>query len=201
MFIPRWHPSVRKVLPKFLAVDRVRYVGEPVALVLATDRYAAEDLAALVNVDYRTLDPIATCDAALAPDAPMIHDAWPGNIAASFTHSVGNADAAMALAPRRLSRDFVYGRQTGLPLETRGCVADYDSGRNALTLWTSTQVHYAVRQNLSMLLGIPEYDVRVIAEDVGGGFGSKSRPYLEEILIAHASRVLRASGQVDRRSS
>src|SRR4029078_7458985 len=154
-------------------------------------RYAAEDLAALVNVDYRTLDPIPTCDAALAPDAPLIHDAWPGNIAASFTHTVGDADAAMALAPRRLSRNFVYGRQTGLPLETRGCVADYDSGRNALTLWISTQVHYAVRQNLSMLLGIPEYDVRVIAEDVGGGFGSKSRPYLEDILIAHASRALR----------
>ena len=115
----------------------------------------------------------------------------PAIIAASFTHSVGDADAAMALAPRRLSRNFVYGRQTGLPLETRGCVADYDSGRNALTLWISTQVHYAVRQNLSMLLGIPEYDVRVITEDVGGGFGSKSRPYLEEVLIAHASRVLR----------
>jgi aerobic carbon-monoxide dehydrogenase large subunit len=191
LFIPRWHPSVRKVLPKFLATDRVRYVGEPIALVLATDRYAAEDFAALVEVDYSPLDPLATCEAALAPDAPKMHDAWPGNIAASFTHAIGNADAAMAAAPRRLSRMFHYGRQTGLPLETRGCVADYDGGRNALTLWTSTQVHYLVRQNLAMLLGIPEYEVRVIADDVGGGFGSKSRVYLEEILIAHASRVLR----------
>jgi carbon-monoxide dehydrogenase large subunit len=190
LFIPRWHASVRKALPRFLATDRVRYVGEPVALVLAADRYAAEDLAALVAVDYRAIEPVPTCAAALAPDAPLIHQVWPGNVAASFTQSVGDVDTAMAAAPRRLSCEFRYGRQTGLPLETRGCVADYDSGRNALTVWVSTQVHYAVRQNLSSLLGIPEYDVRVVAEDVGGGFGSKSRPYLEDILVAHASRVL-----------
>jgi len=191
LFIPRWHPSVRKAMPKFLATDRVRYVGEPVALVIAADRYTAEDCAALVAIDYRPLEPVSTCDAALVPDAPKIHDAWPGNIAASFNNTMGDVDAAMAAAPRRLSRSFRYGRQTGLPLETRGCVAEYDNGRNALTIWLSTQVHYVVRQNLSMLLGIPEYDVRVIAEDVGGGFGAKSRVYLEEILIAHASRVLR----------
>jgi carbon-monoxide dehydrogenase large subunit len=191
LFVPRWHPSVRKVSPKFLATDRVRHVGEPVAMVLAPDRYAAEDFAALVDVEYRLLDPVASCAAALAPDAPQIHAAWPGNIAAAFTHSQGDADAAMTAAPYRISREFHYGRQTALPLETRGCVADFDSGRNALTLWTSTQVHYAVRQNLSILLGIPEHDIRVIADDIGGGFGAKSRPYLEEILVAHASRLLR----------
>jgi carbon-monoxide dehydrogenase large subunit len=190
-FIPRWHPSVRKVLPQFLATDRVRYVGEPVALVIATDRYTAEDCAALVEVDYRPLDAVATADAALTTSAATIHAAWPGNIMASFTQSLGQADAAMAAAPRRLSRTFRYGRQTGLPLETRGVVADYDNSRNALTVWVSTQVHYAVRQNLSMILGIPEYDIRVIAEDIGGGFGSKSRVYQEDILIAHASRVMR----------
>lgn len=188
-FIARWHTSVRKVLPKFLATDRVRHVGEPVALVVARDRYAAEDLAALVEVEYRALDPLGSSDAALAPGAPAIHEAWPGNVAASYTHAIGNADAAMATAPHRLVRTFHYGRQTGLPLETRGCVAGWDD--NALTVWLSTQVHYAVRQNLSMILGIPEYDVRVVTDDVGGGFGSKSRVYLEEIVIAHASRVLR----------
>jgi aerobic carbon-monoxide dehydrogenase large subunit len=191
LFIPRWHPSVRKVLPRFLATDRVRHVGEAVAMVIGTDRYAAEDFAGLVDVRYRLLDPVASTAAALAPHAPQIHEAWPGNVAASFTHALGDADAAMAAAPHRISRAFHYGRQTGLPLETRGCVADFDPDRNALTVWTSTQVHYAVRQNLSLLLGVPEYDVRVIADDVGGGFGAKSRPYLEEILVAHASRVLR----------
>jgi len=190
LFIPRWHPSVRKVLPKFLATDRVRYVGEPVAMVLAPDRYLAEDFAALVEVRYRPIPAVTSAAAALAPGAPQIHTAWPGNVAATFTHALGDADAAMAVAPHRLGRGFQFGRQTGLPLETRGCVAAFDSGRNALTVWTSTQVHYAVRQNLAMLLGIPEYDIRVIAEDVGGGFGTKSRPYLEEILVAHASRML-----------
>ena len=190
LFIPRWHPSVRKILPTFLAKDRVRFVGEAVAIVLAADRYLAEDIAALVEVDYRQLDPVATCESALTQGAPLIHEGWPGNIAASFTHAVGDVDTAMAAAPRRISKEFRYGRQTGLPLETRGCVADYNEGHNALTLWTSTQVHYAVRQNLALLLGIPEYDVRVVAEDVGGGFGSKSRVYLEEIVVAHASRVL-----------
>lgn len=190
LFIPRWHPSVRKVLPKFLATDRVRYVGEPVAMVLAADRYVAEDFAALVEVRYRPIDPVASATAALAAGAPQIHAAWPGNVEAAFTHAAGDAEAAMAAAPHRLQRTFHFARQTGLPLETRGCVADFDSSRNALTLWTSTQVHYAVRQNLAMLLGIPEHDIRVIAEDIGGGFGTKSRPYLEEVLVAHASRML-----------
>jgi aerobic carbon-monoxide dehydrogenase large subunit len=190
LLVLRWHPSVRRVLPKFLAADRVRYVGEPVAIVLASDRYAAEDYAALVDVNYRELNPVSSAPAALAHGASQIHAEWPGNVAASFTHAVGNAEAAMAAAPRRLEREFRYGRQTGLPLETRGCVADYDGSRNALTLWTSTQVHYAVRQNLAVVLGIPDYDVRVVAEEVGGGFGTKSRAYLEEVLIAHTSRVL-----------
>jgi len=191
LFIPRWHASVRKVLPKFLATDRVRYVGEPVAMVLAPDRYLAEDFAGLVEVRYRPIAPVVSATAALAPGAPQIHPEWPGNIGAAFTHALGDADTAMAAAPHRIKHTFHFGRQTGLPLETRGCVADFDSGRNALTVWISTQVHYAVRQNLAMLLGIPEHDVRVIADDVGGGFGAKSRPYLEEILVAHASRMLR----------
>ncbi|HUK59076.1 MAG TPA: xanthine dehydrogenase family protein molybdopterin-binding subunit [Stellaceae bacterium] len=190
LFLARWHPSVRRVMPKFLAQDRVRHVGEPVAMVLANDRYMAEDFAALVEVEYRALDPVATNAAALAERAPQIHPEWPGNVAASFRHAVGDAEAAMTAAPRRLAREFRYGRQTGLPLETRGCVADFEAGRNALTLWTSTQVHYTVRQNLALLLGIPDDEVRVIAEDVGGGFGSKSRVYLEEILVAHTSRAL-----------
>ncbi|HZT51895.1 MAG TPA: xanthine dehydrogenase family protein molybdopterin-binding subunit [Stellaceae bacterium] len=190
LVVQRLHPSVRREMPNFLATDRVRHVGEPVAMVLAPDRYVAEDCAALVEVGYRVLEPVPSSEAALAPGAPQIHATWPGNVAAAFVHSVGDAAAAMAAAPRRVTRTFGYGRQTGLPLETRGCVAEYGAGRNTLTLWTSTQVHYAVRQNVALLLGIPEYDVRVVAEDVGGGFGSKSRAYLEEVLVAHASRVL-----------
>ena len=185
-----WHPSIRNGLPKLMALDRVRYVGEPVALVIAEDRYRAEDLAALVAIEYRPLDPVPTIAAALAPSASQIHEIWPGNIAANFTHALGDADAALSACTHRLSRRFVYARQTPLPLETRGCVADFDTTLGTLTAWVSTQTHYNVRHNLAQLLKIPEYDVRVICSDVGGGFGAKSRPYAEEILVSHASRVL-----------
>ena len=97
----------------------------------------------------------------------------------------------MAKSARRVKAAFRFGRQTGLPLETRGCVADFDTDRSSLSIWMSTQTHYNVRQNLASILDLPEYNVRVIAEDVGGGFGAKSRCFAEEIVIAHASRVLR----------
>ncbi len=190
LYIRYWHPSIRKALPRFLATDRVRHVGEAVAVVIAEDRYFAEDFAALVDVDYRPLTAVSKVADALAEGVTPIHPNWPGNVAANYRHCIGNAETAMQQSARRISRIFHYGRQTGLALETRGCVAAYDAGRDSLTLWISTQTHYGVLQNLANLLRIPEYNIRVIAEDVGGGFGSKSRPYLEEIVIAHASRVL-----------
>jgi carbon-monoxide dehydrogenase large subunit len=185
-----FHPSMRTVLPKLLATDRVRFVGEAVALVIAEDRYAAEDLAALVEVEYRELPALGSAEAALAPAAVQLHPEWPGNVAATFRHDVGEAEAAMAKAVHRVKRSFNFGRQTALPLETRGCVADFDSERQSLSIWISTQTHYNVRNNLAFLLDMPEYNVRVVCEDVGGGFGGKSRPYAEEVVVSHASRVL-----------
>jgi aerobic carbon-monoxide dehydrogenase large subunit len=185
-----WHPSIRNGMPKFLAQHRVRYVGEPVAFLVADDRYLAEDLAALVKIEYRPLPAIATITDARSPEAAPLHDEWTGNIAATYTHSQGAMPAAMAACPRRLCRTFKFARQVPLPLETRGCVADFNGDSNTLTAWISTQAHYNVRQNLASLLDVPEYNVRVIAEDVGGGFGGKSRTFAEEIVTCHASRVL-----------
>ena len=184
------HASVRHAMMPFLARGRVRFVGEPVALVVAEDRYEAEDFAALVEVDYRPLPAVASPAAALAADAPALHAAWPGNIAATFRHESGDADAAFARCAGRVAGKFSHARQAPMPLEPRGCVADFDAGRNFLTLYISTQVHYAVRQNLAHMLEMPEDGIRVIAEDVGGGFGSKSRPYSEEIVVSQASRAL-----------
>lgn len=186
-----WHPKIRNGMPKFLATDRVRYVGEPVALLVAEDRYLAEDLAALVEVDYRPLPPLASVEDARAPGAPILHPEWDGNVAAAFRLEQGDADAALAGSVHLAKGRFTFGRQTPLPLECRGVVADYDADRGDLTVWMSTQAHYNVRQNLATVLGLPEYQVRVIAEDVGGGFGAKSRTYAEELVISHASRVLR----------
>lgn len=184
------HPSIRPAMMPFLAHGRVRFVGEPVALVVAENRYEAEDFAALVEVDYRPLPAIASTAAALAEAAPALHAAWPGNVAATFMHETGDADAALARCAGRISGKFEFARQTPMPLETRGCVADYDTSRAALTLHVSTQTHYNVRDNLAYLLEMPADGVRVIAEDVGGGFGSKSRPYTEEVVVCHASRLL-----------
>lgn len=186
-----WHKAIRGGLPKFLATDRVRFVGDPVAFLVADDRYQAEDLAALVDVHYRPLPPIPDIEAARKPGAPTLHDAWVGNIASKFSHNQADMPHAMANAPRRMTRRFWFGRQTPMTLETRGCLADFDADAMTLTAWVSTQAHYNVRQNLSTILDLPEYNVRVIAEDVGGGFGGKSRTFAEEIVVSHASRVLR----------
>ncbi len=185
-----WNSAIRGGRPTLLATDRVRYVGEPVALVIADDPYQAEDLSARVRVDYEPLPVLAKIRDARRPEAPRLHETWTGNVAAEISNIVGDAENALRTSPRRMRRTFCFGRQTGLPLETRGCVADYETGRNRLTVWLSTQVHYGVRRNLADILGIPEYSVRVIAEDVGGGFGSKSRPYPEEVVVSYASRML-----------
>jgi CO/xanthine dehydrogenase Mo-binding subunit len=190
-FLRYTNPHIRGGLPSFLARDRVRFVGEPIAFLVAKDRYLAEDLAALVQVELQPLPALASTAAAMAPDAPSLHAAWPGNVAAAFTRSEGEPEKAMAACARRLKRRFHFGRQSPMPLETRGCVADFDAAENSLRLWSSIQTHYSLRQNLSSLLELPESRIRVIAADVGGGFGSKSRPYIEDIVVSHASRVLK----------
>jgi carbon-monoxide dehydrogenase large subunit len=186
-----WHPSIRNGLPKFLATDRVRFVGEPVAFVVALDRYRAEDLAQLVDIEYRPLPAIADIETATAAGGPPLHPQWSGNVAAEFEHWKGDAGPALHASAHRSRRQFRFVRQAPVPLETRGAVADFDAERRSLTMWLSTQPHYNARQNLSGLLGLPEQAVRVMCEDVGGGFGSKSRPYAEETIVAHASRMLR----------
>ncbi len=185
-----WHKAIRGGTQPFLAAGRVRYVGEPVALVVADDAYRAEDLAALVEVDYRPLDPVAGTAAALEAGAPALHDSWTGNVAARFSYERGDAASALARAARRVGHESRFARQIPLPLETRGAVADFDRARGRLTVRLSTQAHYNVRENLASLLDLPESAVRVVCEDVGGGFGAKSRCYGEEVVLAEASRVL-----------
>jgi aerobic carbon-monoxide dehydrogenase large subunit len=186
-----WHPAIRNGLPRFLPPDRVRFVGEPVAFLVAGSRYEAEDLAERVNVVYEELPPVATTTQAQSDDAPLLHDEWPRNVAAAFSLSHGDAARALRSSDARVRRTFLFVRQCPLPLESRGILADYDEARQFLTVNMSTQAHYNVRQNLATILDLPEYQVRVVAEDVGGGFGAKSRTYAEEIVVSHASRVLR----------
>ena len=178
------HEGLRPCAQPPLARDRARYVGEPLAAVVASTRYAADDGVAAVQVDYDVLDPVPDAEAALAPGAPLLHDGAPANVAADFTLRVGDADAAFTTAEVVTRERYAVQRYTGMPLETRGVAADYDAGTGRLTVWSSTQWPHTVRDVLRALLGLAEHRVRVVALDVGGGFGVKQEIYPEEITLA-----------------
>jgi len=164
-----------------LAVDRVRYVGEPVVAVAATDPAAAADAAARVRVTYAPLPPVLDPDAALAPDAPLIHPELGDNLIYATRLAAGDAAGELARADRVWRRTFVSGRHTGVPLEPRGLVADYEPATRALTVWMSTQVPHMMQAVLSELFGLPEHRVRVVAPDVGGSFGIKIHVYQDDM--------------------
>lgn len=163
-----------------LARERVRYAGAPIAVMVAEDRYRAEDACDLLDVDLDPLDPVATTDAALAPGAPLLYPDWPDNVVVDFP--VDNPDANAEFDGRMtVSGRYEVGRHTGVPMETRGVVAEYREGR--LTVWSTTQFPHIARTMLSYCLPLDENDIRVIVPDVGGGFGVKAEFYPEEVTI------------------
>ena len=164
-----WHP---------LPTERVRYVGEPVAMAWGEDRYEAEDLADAISVDY----------APLPPGTP-IHDAAPDGVLFSRSVDSGGVDEAMAQAHLVLERTFRTARQSALPLEGRGVVADHDGATGVTTVWTSTQLPHLVRRGVAHALGTDEDLVRVMVPQVGG-FGLKASLYAEEIAVAALARSL-----------
>jgi carbon-monoxide dehydrogenase large subunit len=179
-----------KVWP--LALDRVRYVGERVAVVIADTETKARDAAELVSVDYEVLPAVMGIADAVRPGAPVIHPDNGGNV--SFTMSMGDASAAaLAFARARyVTRLSLHNnRVTAVSMEPRGCVADFDRGTGRYTLYTSTQAVHGVRQTLArQILHVPENRIRVIARDVGGGFGMKGQTYPEEAVVIHAARLV-----------
>src|SRR5213083_1451788 len=164
-----------------LATDRVRYVGEPVAVVAAETRAQAEDGAERVVARYDPLPAVLSPDAALAPDAPLIHDELADNLIYATELATGDVDAAGARAHRTYRRTFRVGRHTGVPLEPRGLVADYDPATRALTVWISTQVPHMMQAVLAELFDLPEHRLRLIAPDVGGSFGIKIHVYQDDM--------------------
>ena len=179
------------ITPFVLAKDEVAYVGEAVALVIADSRYLAEDAAALVDVDYEILPAVSDCRIAAEPGAPLTHRGRKNNIMTEIRQSYGDIAAAFAGAPERLSLDLKQHRGGAHSLEGRGVLASYDSNDARLTLWTSTQLAHEVRGFLMDLLSLDENQIRVVAPDVGGGFGAKFVMYPEEVAIAAAGLKLR----------
>ncbi len=166
-----------------LAHDRVRYVGEPVAVVVAHSRYAAEDAAELVDVVYEPLPAVVHGRAALEPGAPVLHDGPGTNLAAEFNMVVGDVDAAFVAPDLVIRERFKIQRHTANPLETRGLMAEFDRGRGILTVWGPTKVPHFNRTVLSELLGIGEHLLHFVEADVGGGFGVRGEFYPEDFLI------------------
>src|SRR2546425_6709885 len=173
-----------------LARERVRYVGEPVIAVAATTRAAADDAVERVRAEYEPLAALLTPDQALAPGAPLIHDELGDNLIYETRLSGGDVGAAFARAHRVYRRTFATGRHTGVPLEPRGLVADYDPSTRALTVWMSTQVPHMMQAGLADLFGLSEHRVRVIAPDVGGSFGIKIHVYQDDLAAVALALML-----------
>src|SRR2546428_4388740 len=166
-----------------LARERVRHVGEIVAMVVADDRGRAEDAVETIEVEWAPLPPAVDMLTAGEAGAPLVHPDWGTNVAVGFSHAIGDAERALAGADVVLEETFRIQRYVGMPLEGRGVVAAWDRRDGTLTTWNSTQVSHFVQQGLVTTLEVPPSRVRVIAPDLGGGFGTKASGYAEDALV------------------
>ena len=174
-----------------LALDEVRYVGEAVAMVVADDRYIAEDALDLIDVDYEPLPVVHSLGVAAAAGGPLVHADVPGNLAAHLAQTVGDPDSVFAQAPHIVREKMVMDRGAAMPMECRGVLARWDEHEGMLTCWISTQGPIPIRNGLAAIFQLPEHKVRVIAPDVGGGFGTKIMMfYPEEVLAPFAAMQL-----------
>ena len=183
-------PDTKEVPNPPMASDRVRYVGEPVAAVVATDAARAADAVELIEVDYAPLPAVVSSLDALKSDAPQLHEDAPGNVAFEWEVGGGDVEKAAADAEVVVKQRLVNQRLIPNPMENRGVVADYNAGTNQLTVWTSTQIPHLVRLLMALMTGHPEHLIRVIAPDVGGGFGAKLSMYAEEVITAIVAKRL-----------
>src|SRR3954470_18198430 len=189
-----WMPTLSNDVQDVLATDKVRFQGQEVAFVVAEDRYSARDALELIDVDYEPLDPVVDARTALAPDAEVIRTDLDGKTDNHcFDWETGDAaatDAAFAKADVVVTEDIVYPRVHPAPMETCGCVADYERVSGKLTLWTTSQAPHAHRTVYALVSGLPEHKIRVIAPDIGGGFGNKVPIYPGYVCAIVASLVI-----------
>jgi carbon-monoxide dehydrogenase large subunit len=183
------HPSLlAPACPELLPQEIVSYTGQPVAIVVAESAAQADDALAALRVDYEPLPPVVTLEDALRDDGPRVHAG--GNVAARFTQRVGDVNAAMARADVVLRERFHLHRGAGMAMETRATAARWDADDGQMTVWSTTQAPQIVRRFLARFLELPEHAVRVITQDIGGGFGPKAIVYAEDILIPVLARRL-----------
>ncbi len=176
-------PGLRVPAHSVLARDRVYFVGHPVAVVVATDRYVAADALDLIEVEYQPLPAVANPEKALEPGAPAVHPEWPDNLAFTYHQEGGEPDRAFAEADVVVRQRIISQRLIPTAMETRGVVADYRGAEKSLTIYSSTQIPHLMRSLVAQMLGLAENRLRVITPEVGGGFGSKLNVYAEEALM------------------
>lgn len=179
------------ILP--LASKKVRYVGEPVVAIVATSRYLAEDALELIDIEYQPLGAISRGEAAIAEGAPLLHEEAGSNILIAREFKKGDVAADLKAAAVTVGGRFEMTRKAPLAMEPRSYAAEYEKRRDAITLYTSSNIPGIVRDAVSESLGLPGHRLRVVAPDVGGSFGSKGSLYPEELLICIAARKLRRS--------
>ena len=185
--------TAEKGLPPFnmIATDKVRHVGEIVAIIVAEERYIARDVEDLVRIDYEVLPGTYDPEEALRPDAPLVHDDR-SNEAMLWRRSTSNVAQAFEEADVIVRERFVNQRIHGVPMEPRACVAIWDPKLRSLSVWASTQTPHDLRDHSAEILGLKKEQVRVVAPDVGGGFGPKAHGDPEYVLLAAASLLLNA---------
>src|SRR5579863_206531 len=188
-----------------LADGKVRFYGDPVAVVLADDRYTARDARDLIDVDYEVLPVVVDVEKAMQPGAPLLYEEFGTNVGMSDHPSSEEIDKVIAETVAGggvvIKQRLVNQRLTPVAMETRGVVAEYRKAGKTLTVWSSSQIPHILRNVLSALLGLPQHQVRVIVPEVGGGFGSKLNIYPEELAAAFASmRTGRAVKWIEDRS-
>ena len=189
------HPDLQEIPRLPMALDAVHYVGEPVAVVVATSRYIAEDALELIDVDYEELPAISSTGRRARPGAPLAHEGAQGQRRRARHPAGGDPEAAFAAAPHVLSETFRVTRGGGHSMECRAVAARYDTATGQLVVWDSTQAPHYARNALANLYDMPEDDIRVIAPpDVGGGFGPKAQFYGEEAVIPWVAMQLREAG-------
>ena len=184
-------PDLRIPNHKILAGDRVYYVGHPVAAVVAKDKYIAADAIERIEVDYEPTELVSDPEEALQEGAVKVHPEYPDNVAFTFSQEGGDVEEAFRQADVIVKEKILVPRLAPLPIETRGVVAEYDEGSQELTIYSSTQIPHLLRTQLALQLNLPEHHVRVIAPEVGGGFGSKCNVWAEEALAAFVAMELK----------
>ena len=185
------NPTIKFFDHYCLATDKARFVGEALAVVVATDRYIAEDALELIDVDLEELAPVVDSDRALARSAPLLYPEWGDNVMLKFHVSGGDVEQAFRDADVVIAEEIHSGRFTGTPIETRAVVASFEPATKNLTVWDTTQIAHPIGTLIENTIQLPELKVRVLAPRIGGGFGQKWSFYPEEVLIPLLSILTR----------